>query len=76
LLIAVIVLSTVIVGRERLARRRRNKLIRSSIEPTYRVTRSQRSEMRGDSHHDTVVGMMSKSKSSKSRTKNRAKKRD
>jgi hypothetical protein len=67
LLVAVIVVSSIIVGRERLARRRRDRLIRSSIEPSHR--RTQRSEMRGDSHHDTVVGMMgttSKSPSSKS----------
>jgi hypothetical protein len=56
LVLAVIVVSAIVMGRERIARRRRNRLIRSSIEPTYR--RSSRSEMRGDSHHDTVVGMM------------------
>lgn len=57
-LIGIIVLSSLVIARERAARRRRNRLIRSSIEPTYKSTRSQRSEMRGDSHHNTVIGLM------------------
>jgi hypothetical protein len=71
LLIAVLVASSVVVGRGWLARFRRNRLIRSSIGASHGRTRSLRSEMRGDSHHDTIVGMMnsttSKSRSPKSK---------